>query len=197
MRPASRARRCGRATLPSRVSASAHAPPASSASQAIKIGLNRFGRRGLRGDFVGEPQRFFRCAAASGKLRFEHANRPLVPEAGLCAVAAVGLARLPQVVAGRFIPATHQRDLRERVVHGAGDLVELRLAARLQRAEQNLFGALELAEPHENLTERRERNREPAPGPVLFLQRRALFGQRERLLVAVLNQRDVRLIVAR
>ena len=61
---------------------------------------------------------------------------------------------------------------------------------------QNLFGALELAEPHENLPERGERNCEAASRAVLLLQRRALFGERERLLVAMLNQRDVRLVVA-
>ena len=61
---------------------------------------------------------------------------------------------------------------------------------------QNFLGALELAEPHENLSERGERNREAASRAVLLLQRRALLGQRERLLVAMLNQRDVRLVVA-
>ena len=35
----------------------------------------------------------------------------------------------------------------------------------------------------------------PRSGPVLLLQRRCLFGQRQRLVVAVLNQRHVRLVV--
>ncbi len=61
---------------------------------------------------------------------------------------------------------------------------------------QNFLGALELAEPHEDLSERGERNGEPASGPHLFLQRRTVLGHGERLLMAVLEQRHVRLVVA-
>ncbi len=48
----------------------------------------------------------------------------------------------------------------------------------------------------ENLAECRERYGESPPAAVLLLQRRGLLGERQRQVVAVLNQRDVCLVVA-
>ena len=123
-----------------------------------QLGLDRLGGRRRRRDFVGEPQRFVGGASARRQLRFEHANGPFVPQARLSAVTAVRLAGLSQIVARRFVSATHQRNLRERVEYGAPDLVELNLASDLQSAMQHFLGSLELAEAHENLSKRGERN---------------------------------------
>ena len=73
--------------------------------------------------------------------------------------------------------------------------MKLNGAADLQRSVEHFLCACELAEPHENLTERRERDRQAAAGAELFLQGRASFGERQGLLVTVLNQRDVGLVV--
>ena len=187
------ARRCCRAAS----RASVARPAASSASHAMRSAWIASAGGAFGGDFVREPQRLVRRAAPRGQLGFEHADRPLVPQARLRAVAAVRLAGLAQVVAGRLIAAAHQRDLRERVEDGAGDFVELSLGCATSSARCSTFSARSsLPSLHENLSERGERNREAAPGADLLLQRRALFGQRQRLLVAVLNQRDVRLVVA-
>ena len=138
-RPAWRARRCASPTASESRLGFGRAAGREQRFARDQIGLNRFRRRCFRGDFVGEPQRFFRCPAPSGKLGFEHADRPLVPEACLRAVAAVRLAGLPQVVAGRLVAAAHQRDLRERVVHRAGNFVELRLACATPARGAELF----------------------------------------------------------
>src|ERR1700687_4581467 len=60
---------------------------------------------------------------------------------------------------------------------------------------ERLLGAFQLSEAHENLTERRQRYRKAATGANLLLQRRASFGQRERVFVAMLNQRNVGLVI--
>ena len=58
-----------------------------------------------------------------------------------------------------------------------------------------LLCALELADTDENLAQGGERNRQTAPRLNLFLLRQALLRQRERLLVPMLDQRDVGLVV--
>lgn len=60
---------------------------------------------------------------------------------------------------------------------------------------EHLLCALELAETDENLAQGRERNRETAARGNLFLLRRALLRQRERLLVPMLDQRDIGLVI--
>ena len=86
-------------------------------------------------------------------------------------------------------------NLRERVEDGAGRLVELHRAADLERAREHLFGALEIAELHENLAERRQRHGEAVTGAERFVQRDAALGERQRLIVLMAHQRDVRLVV--
>ena len=69
-------------------------------------------------------------------------------------------------------------------------------AAHIERAVQHVVGALEVAEAHADLAERGERHGEPVALAELFVQGHAALGQRERLLVAVANQRDVGLVAA-
>ena len=90
-----------------------------------ELRLNRFRRRRLGRNFVRQSQRVFVCAAPRRELGFEHTNRPLVPQAGLPAVAAIRFAGLTQVIARCLVSAAGQRDLRQCVVDGARDLVEL------------------------------------------------------------------------
>ena len=59
---------------------------------------------------------------------------------------------------------------------------------------QHGFGAIEIADAHADLPERRERDREARALPEAFVQVDGALGERERLLVAVANQRDVRLV---
>ena len=144
-----------------------------------QIRLNGLGRRRADGgDFVGEPQRFFRGAAPRRELGLQHADRPFVPLAGLRAVSAVGFAGLAKVIAGRFVAAAHQRDLRERVEDRAGNFVKLNWSSDLQRAMEHLFGALELPKPApESVQASPGEMRQAAAGADLFLQRGAALGQ--------------------
>ena len=87
-------------------------------------------------------------------------------------------------------------DLRERVEDGAGCLVELNRAADIERAMQRIFGARKVAQPDANLTERRKRDGQPVARAVRFVERHAPLGESERLLVAVLHHRHVRLVAA-
>ena len=86
-------------------------------------------------------------------------------------------------------------DLRKRVEDRAGRLMELDRAPHLEASRQDLFGTLEVAKLHEDLTERGERHCQAVPRCERLVQRDAPLGQRERLLVLVPHQRDVRLIV--
>ena len=49
-------------------------------------------------------------------------------------------------------------DLRECVEYGAGRLLKLNGASHFERASQDLFGAFEITELHEDLPERRQRD---------------------------------------
>ena len=86
-------------------------------------------------------------------------------------------------------------NLRQRVEHGAGRLVELNRAAHFERAREDLLGALEVAELHEDLSERGERDGEAVARAERLVQRDAALGQRQRLIVTMAHQRDVRLVV--
>src|SRR5688572_3202940 len=86
-------------------------------------------------------------------------------------------------------------NLRERVEHRAGRLMELNRTANLEGACEDLFGALEIAKLHVDLTERGERDREAVTRAERLVQRDAAFRERERLIVAMTHQRDVRLVV--
>ena len=87
-------------------------------------------------------------------------------------------------------------DLRQRVEDRAGGLVELNRAADLERAMQRFFGARQVAKPHADLSERGERDREPVAGAVRLVKRHAALGERQRLLVAVLEHQHVGLVAA-
>ena len=98
---------------------------------------------------------------------------------------------------GLLVAAANQVDLRQRVEDGAGRLVKLDRAAALRaRGAAPLRRGASVAEPDADLAERRERHRQAVPGAVLLVQRHAALGERERLLVAVLQHRDVRLVAA-
>ena len=60
---------------------------------------------------------------------------------------------------------------------------------------QDLLGALEIAELHEDLSERGQRDGQAVAGAERLVQRDAALGERQRLIVAMAHQRDVRLVV--
>ena len=161
-----------------------------------QLRFDRFrGRRvGRLGDLVGDRERFVGLAAPRREARADHAQRPLIPAAGVASVGAVGLGRLPQVLGGVLVVAAHQRHLRQRVVDGAGRLVELHRAADVERAVQHGIGAIEIADAHADLSERRERDRQTRALSKSLVQVDRALGERERLFVAVANQRDVGLV---
>ena len=161
-----------------------------------QLGFDRFRRRrvGRLGDLVGDRERFVGLAAPRREARADHAQRPLIPAARVASVGAVGFGRLPQVLRGVFVVAAHQRHLRQRVVDRAGRLVELHRAADIERAVQHGVGAIEIADAHADLSERRERNGEAGALSKSLVQVDRALGERERLFVAVANQRDVRLV---
>ena len=93
--------------------------------------------------------------------------------------------------------AADQVNLRQRVEHRAGRLAhELQGAAHVERAVERLLGAAQVAEPHADLPERGERDAEAVRRARLLLQLDAALGQRQRLVVAVLHHRHVRLVAA-
>ena len=86
-------------------------------------------------------------------------------------------------------------NLRERVEDCAGRLVELDRTSHFERARQRFFGALQVAELHEDLSERRERDGEPMAGSERFVERDAALGQRQRLVEPMSHQGHVGLVV--
>ena len=161
-----------------------------------QLGFDGFRRRrvGGLGDLVGDGERFIRPAAPRREPRADHAQRPFIPAAGVAAVGAVGLGGLAQILRGILVVAAHQRHLRERVVHRAGGLVKLHRAANIERAVQHLVGAIEVADAHADLPERGERHREARSLAEAFMEIHGALGERQRLLVAMANQRDVGLV---
>ena len=86
-------------------------------------------------------------------------------------------------------------NLRERVEHRARRLVELDGAADFERASEDLLGAFEVAELHEDLAERRECDGEAVTRSERLVQRDTALGERERLIVPMPHQCHVRLVV--
>ena len=162
-----------------------------------QVGLDGVGRRNVRrGDqLVGARDGLVEGAAADGELDLQHLDRPLVPLAGLRAVAAVGLAGLTQIFAGAVVGAAHQVDLRQRVEDGAGRLVELHRLADLERPHQHFFGAVEVADLHEHLAERGQRDRQAVPFAERPVERHAALGEGQRLVEPVRHQRQDGLVV--
>ena len=114
---------------------------------------------------------------------------------GLRSVLAVGFARLQQAPIGLLMLAADEMDLRQRIEDGAGRLPhELRGLRTSRSAVERLFCAIEAAEADANLPERGERHAQAVRRAALLLQFHAALGQRQRLVVPVLHQRDVRLV---
>ncbi len=65
----------------------------------------------------------------------------------------------------------------------------------VERAVEDLLRSFEVAQLDEDLSERRERDGEAVPGPERLMQADAALRERERLVVAMPHQRDVRLVV--
>ena len=166
-----------------------------------QLALRALGRRAPS----GERRSRRRCASASSgvprriaRRARDDAHRPLVPPAGLPPVGAVGVGGALQIFGGALVVAAHQRHLRQRVVDGAGGLVE-----RARRCALAARGA----------APRRRASRWPrrtqiwpsvasdaasrCGWPESLVQRHGAFGQRERLVVAVAEQGDVRLVACR
>ena len=68
--------------------------------------------------------------------------------------------------------------------------------AHFERAMQHVRGSREGPEANRNLSECGQRDGESVSWRILLVQRYATLGQMERLLVAVTDHRDVRLIAA-
>ncbi len=180
-----------------RCPASDSRPASVSASAAISIACSASkGGAPAAEDVVGPRDGFVERASTEREPRAEDAHRPFVPMAGLAAVGAVRLDGAGQELAGHFVPAAHQVNLRERVEHRAGRLVELDRAPHVERAVQGVLGARQVAEPHADLAERAERDGQSVARAVRLVERDAALGQRERLLVAVLEHHDARLVAA-
>ena len=69
------------------------------------------------------------------------------------------------------------------------------LAAHVERAIQDLLGAFQIAQLHEDLAERRQRDGQAMSGAERLVQAHAAFGKRQRVIVAMPHQHDVRLVV--
>ena len=87
-------------------------------------------------------------------------------------------------------------NLRERVEDRARRFVELNRTPHFEGAMQRFFGARQVAEPHADLPERRERHGQAMSRPVRFVNRHAALGERQRLLVAMLEHQHVGLVAA-
>ena len=164
-----------------------------------QLALQGFGRRrgGRLRDFVGDGQRRVGRAAADREPRRDHANRPLVPAAGLPAVGAVGFGRALQILGRVLVVAAHQRHLRQRVVDArrwsrgsarrcalrARDGAPCSARARLPMRTQ-IWPSVASA------------TASAGSGPRSSCSVDGAFGQRQRLVVAVPDQRDVRLVDA-
>ena len=72
--------------------------------------------------------------------------------------------------------------------------MKLHRAADVEGAVQRLLGAAEIPDPHVNLPQRRQRDAEAVRRAGLPLELDAALGQRQGLVVAMLQRGDVRLI---
>ena len=112
-------------------------------------------------------------------------------------VDAKGVARLGKRVGTRVIVAANQVDLREAVEDRAGRLVIEQRCPHGQRGIERLGGARQLSEPDRNLSQRAKGDGQAVPRRILLMQRDGAFGQRQRVLVAMADHRDVGLVAAR
>ena len=72
--------------------------------------------------------------------------------------------------------------------------MKLHGAANIERAVQHLVGAIEVADAHADLPERGERHREARSLAQAFMEIHGAIGERQRLLIAMANQRHVGLV---
>ena len=136
-------------------------------------------------------------AATQGQPGAQQMQGPLIPPCSRHAVLAIGLARLLQIAIGRFVLTPNQVNLRERVEDPARRLAhELLRASNVEGPVQRRFGPFQVPEPHADLSQRRERHTQAVRRAGVLLQLDAAFRERQRLIVTVLHQRDVRLIAA-
>ena len=87
-------------------------------------------------------------------------------------------------------------NLGQRVEHGARRFVKLDRTPDVERPVQRVLGPHQVAEADTNLSERGQCDGQPVARTVCFVQRDAALGERQCLLVAVLQHHDVRLIAA-
>ena len=132
-----------------------------------------------------------------GQSRVDEPQRPVVPARRVRVVVAEGVARLRQRVGARVVVAANQMDLREAVEDRAGRLVVEQRRAHGERRIERLGGARQLTEADRNLAERAERHGQSVARRILLVQRDGALGQRQRLLVAMADHRDVGLVAAR
>ena len=97
-------------------------------------------------------------------------------------------------LAGAIVVAAHQVNLRQCVEDRTRCLVELNWTADVERAVKDLFGASQVAEPYADVPDVGQSHGKAVSGAVGFVQRHAAFGERERLIVPVLEHHDVRLV---
>jgi hypothetical protein len=148
-------------------------------------------------DSVCDCQRLLRVSAAQRDTGLQDAHGPLIPAVRVRARTPIRVARSLQESRGLLVIPANEMNLRERVEHRTRRLAhELQRAAHIEGPVQYLLGASQIAETHADLSERRERNPEAVRSAGVLLQFHAALGQRERLIVAVLHHRHVRLIAA-
>ena len=112
-------------------------------------------------------------------------------------VDAKGVPRLRKRVGTRVVIAADQMDLRDAVEDRAGGLVIEQGCPHGQRGIERLGRARQLSEPDRNLSQRAEGDGQAVARRILLMQRHGAFGQRQRVLVAMADHRDVGLIAAR
>ncbi len=157
-------------------------------------GVGRGRVRGA-GELAADRDRPLGIAAPQRDAGVEHPHRPLIPAAGLGLP--VGGAGPLQALGRFFVGAAYDVDLSQRVEDRAGGLPpELHRAPHVERAVQRFLGPLQLAQPHADLPERRQRHPQAVRCARLLLQLHASLRQGERLLVPVLDQRHVCLVAA-
>lgn len=118
-----------------------------------EVGLNQIALRNARSlrQRVGHAHGFVECLASRRQLDAQYFQRPLIPAHRLRAVRSVRFAGEAQIFLGAFVRSAHQMNLRERIEHCAGRLVELDGAADFECASEHLFGAFEITELNEDL----------------------------------------------
>ena len=149
-------------------------PAAVSASAAIERRLQRVERRRAgRRDLVGPRDRLVERAAPQREPRAEHAHRPFVPLARLPAVGAVRVARAAEELAGDVVARRESGESARACRRRRRSSRETESGCAPSSARCSASSArVEIAEPHADLSERRQRDRQAVAGAVRLVQRR-------------------------